>query len=133
MRHFTLVLVLPTIVFCTALASAQDRYFYFNQKQDSVPIWTQDFIDSLTKEFNLKGLTIPKWPNQEQKELLPQYPYPEFFTDPRLPGLPVPDLRNRRDRNNDDPRRVIPKRRDGKEIPNFPGWRIEKLKNLARA
>ncbi len=129
-RHLALILVLPTVLVCAYHANAQSMYYY-NDKQDSVPIWTKKFADSLTKEFELKGrgFSAPLWPNQQQKEFLPRYPYPQYFNDPRLPGIPLPDLRNQR--NNEPSPRVIPKR-DGRDLRNFPGWRIEKLKNFAK-
>lgn len=133
-RHLIQLLVLPALLVCVYSANAQsDHFYFFNDKQDSVPIWTKQFSDSLTKQFELKGkgFSAPLWPNQQQKEFLPQYPYPQYFNDPRLPGIPLPDLRNQR--NNEPSPRVIPRRRDGIEIPKFPGWRIEKLKNFAKA
>jgi hypothetical protein len=130
-RHLTRLLVLPTILICVCSASAQsDHFYFFNDKQDSV--WPKNFVDSLGKNFDLKGFIAPRSPSQK-RDLLPQYPFPEYFSDPRLPGIPLPDARSIPDsRNNELLPRVIPKRRDSKELPNFPGWRIEKLKNLAK-
>jgi hypothetical protein len=128
MRHLTQLLVLPMIMLSVCVAHAQhDDRFYFDS--DSLEKWTKRFSDSLFKEF--KGFSLPDMPTQPKLELLPQYKYPRYFEDPKLPGIPLPDMRNfPGPRNNAPAPRVYPRRKDGIDIPNFPGWRIEKLRNL---
>ncbi|HJW28384.1 MAG TPA: hypothetical protein VJ508_03940, partial [Saprospiraceae bacterium] len=105
---------------------------YWDAFADSMTMWSKDlFPDSLFKnfQFDSKQFFVPKPRNDDWK--LPPYPYPRYFNDPKFPGVPIPDMRTLPDPGNNEPLpRVIPKRRDGNEVPGFPGWRIQKLKNL---
>lgn len=98
---------------------------------DSLPNWTKEFSDSVFGkfQFNMPFFAPVPGPNEMPQWNPPQYRYPRYFNDPDLPGEPMPDIEPR-GRNIEPLPRVIPKRRDGNEIPAFPGWRIEKLKNL---
>ena len=148
-RRLTLLLVLPTVLISALSVYAQNDdpspYFdplddafteFSNEFSDSMQLWGKMFSDSAWGKGSLSDSLFKKFEGAapffapKRRFEMPEYPFPEYFNDPRLPGIPYPDQRNQR--NNGEPERVIPKRRDGRDIPNYPGWRIEKLKNLVQ-
>jgi hypothetical protein len=158
-RHLTFLLVLPTILLSACFVYAQqntdtksqrkeierlrkaadslrreasklesefselaeafsDSMFSFSKKySDSLSGWTRKFSDSLLQRFQLEEVPFFSVPKNQ----------PRYYPEPKEQWMiePRPD-----ERNVPPAPRVIPKRRDSKELPNFPGWRIDKLQNL---
>lgn len=146
MRHLTLLLALLAILCCRSLFAQEnfdDEHFdkgVFGRLQkmaDSLQ-WKaerlqKDFGENWTNFADSMQRRIKKYSDSLSKYFQWGSPY---FEMPRLQIEPpeftpdVPDIVPPRGRNIQPLPRVIPKRRDGIEIPRFPGWRIRRLDNL---